>query len=161
MKKGAPIIPVRIPSISSAEVNVLQKISIISIKIPPKTIAIGSIFLLSEPIIIRAVCGMTRPTHPIVPDRQTELAVIKVEEIMNIPRVVCGLIPTDCASLSTSERTLSWYLKIRIITIGIKIVGSIGIMLLKETFAKEPVFVLINFCFVGIFFYGTNSSGFR
>jgi hypothetical protein len=90
MKNGAPITPVKMPSISSAEVSVLQSISIMSIKIPPDIIAIGNIFLLSEPIIIRAVWGITRPTHPIVPDRQTELAVIKVDERMNIPLVYRG-----------------------------------------------------------------------
>ena len=55
----------------------------------------------------RQVCGITRPTHPIVPDRQTQLAVISVEQRINIPRVVRRLIPSDLASLSPSESTLS------------------------------------------------------
>jgi NADPH-dependent 2,4-dienoyl-CoA reductase/sulfur reductase-like enzyme len=41
MKNGAPITPVKMPSISSAEVSVLQSISIRSIKIPPNIIAMG------------------------------------------------------------------------------------------------------------------------
>ena len=51
------------------------------------------------PTIMRAMCGMTRPTHPITPEIATTLAVISVAAAMTAARTRPASMPSDRASI--------------------------------------------------------------
>lgn len=61
----------------------LAIVSTPTINIPPSNVLTGISFLFSDPIIARPICGITSPTHPIVPAILTALAVSMVENTIN------------------------------------------------------------------------------
>ncbi len=85
---------------------VLATMSQMSKKAPPKRPAAGIKNLLSPPIIMRHMCGTTRPTNPMVPVKHTMPAVNNDEVInMNI-RVRSTLTPRLFARSSPTPITL-------------------------------------------------------
>ena len=77
-----------------------------SMRAPPKADA-GIRYRLSEPMSIRMTCGATSPTNPIVPEKQTRIAVTRDTMIIMMMRVLRGLRPRDTDSLSVYDRRLS------------------------------------------------------
>ena len=66
---------VRTPGGSSAAVAVRASVSIASMKIAPNSVATGSKRANRGPVTIRAMCGTTSPTQPMIPQTATLAAV--------------------------------------------------------------------------------------
>src|SRR5690554_2990675 len=66
----------------SEAVKHLEKISVKIINMAPKTIHKGIERLVFRPTSNLTICGTTKPIHPIVPEKATELAVRKVATII-------------------------------------------------------------------------------
>ena len=79
---------------------ILDAESIKSNKTAPDSNEKGRVFLLSEPIKNRIQCGIIKPIKPIIPDTDTQTAVIKETQINNIILNLFELIPIIFASLS-------------------------------------------------------------
>lgn len=62
----------------SLAVKVLERISTTIINHPPNAIDNGIVFLVFLPTSNLAMCGITNPTHPIVPEKATVVAVSNV-----------------------------------------------------------------------------------
>ncbi len=74
------------------------------IKTAPMKKLAGIDLVLSCPATILLRCGITRPTHPIVPQMHTEEAVRSVEQRMMTPLVTLRFTPSAFASLSPRDR---------------------------------------------------------
>ena len=107
MKKGAPIMAVKIPSGISTVVNERAISSISKRKKAPAIILAGKSILWSGPTIIRATWGITSPTHPIIPHILTEAAVTTLQQTMIMACNFFILIPMAWASSSPMASILS------------------------------------------------------
>ena len=63
----------------SESVNVLDKISTRTMNVAPKVIHKGIVLFASLPAKSLTMCGITKPIQDIVPQKQTDIAVSKVE----------------------------------------------------------------------------------
>ena len=131
--------PVRMLTGISATVNVRVAVSTSSMKMPPMRPAVGISFVLFGPTHIRAKCGMTRPTQPMVPEMHTELAVIRVAQAMAIFRMTLILAPRLLASVSPMESMSSHQLIANRMTAGTSIVGSTPPISGRVTYENEPI----------------------
>ena len=94
---------VRTPMGSSVGRIALVMVSALSKRIAPAIKHAGIRFLLSGPMTIRRRCGMIRPTKPIIPDTETQIAVMSEALIRRIfrmrsvstPSVLAVRIPND------------------------------------------------------------------
>lgn len=111
MKIGAPIREVRIPIGISDGVNVLEMLSIKRRYKEPNRSVNGKSFLKSGPTMNLPIWGTARPTHPIIPEIETEVATrIVVKEIIK-PLSNFGFSPREIASSSPNEIMFSFHLK--------------------------------------------------
>ena len=83
-------------------------VSITSIKIPPNPTDAGMTYLLSLPNIMRAMWGMSSPTHPISPHMETTEAVIIAAEVITAILITLTGIPRERASSSLNVIALSF-----------------------------------------------------
>lgn len=81
-----PSKPVTALSGISESVNVLERISTKTINVPPKVMQRGIVLLASLPASNRTMCGITKPIHEIVPQKQTDIAVRIVDITIISPR---------------------------------------------------------------------------
>lgn len=73
----------------------------------PHAAEAGSRYLLSESMRILITWGATSPTNPIVPVKQTRVAVTRDTTAMVTRRTVLGLMPEETARFSSQERIFS------------------------------------------------------
>ena len=73
----------------------------------PRMIDAGTVFLASGPAIILAICGITSPTHPMIPLTATEDAVMRDAATIATALIAFVLTPRDSASSSGSESMFS------------------------------------------------------
>ena len=114
MKKGAPMIDVRIDTGISVPVTLRAIVSMTSMKIAPSPMLAGTTDLLLLPNAMREMCGMSNPTQPISPHIETTAAVIIVAPRMTSSRMRFTGTPSDVASSSLSVMRLSFHRKQKI-----------------------------------------------
>lgn len=105
----------------------------------PKSIENGRSFLKSEPIKNLPMWGTARPTHPIIPEIETEVAVRIVVNIIIKPFKNFGFSPREIASSSPSDIMFNFHLKRKRKIIPKIKIGDVNINSDFEIELKEPI----------------------
>lgn len=138
-KNGAPITEVKIPNGISEAKNVLQHMSTSTKKAAPMRRDAGRTILLSGPKRKRAICGMIKPTQPIIPAIATTEEVKRVAQTIFIIRKRSTCTPKASASTSPNASEFRRHLKsnngIRPKQYGTKNISKS----FQVTFAMEPI----------------------
>ena len=97
MKMGPPIIAVTIPIWSVDPTMMNAAMSQMIIMHAPRSADAGSSMRLSEPTKMRAMCGDTSPTNPMMPVKLTIPAAMREMMTRQSMRTLSTLIPRDFA----------------------------------------------------------------
>jgi len=90
----------------SAGRSALVTVSADRSRMAPARAEAGTSLLLSDPTINRIRCGIIRPTNPMIPDTDTQTAVIIDAVTRSVILVLFGLIPSEDADRSPRDMIL-------------------------------------------------------